>query len=49
VGGGVSAGNATTFTVTGLPRGSLYYFTVTSVDAAGNESNYSNEVSKLIQ
>ena len=48
-GTGLSAGNTTSFTVTGLPRGHLYYFAVTSVDGAGNESPYSNEASKLIQ
>jgi fibronectin type 3 domain-containing protein len=37
------------YTVTGLTAGRTYYFVVTSVDAAGNESTYSNEASKLIQ
>jgi fibronectin type 3 domain-containing protein len=32
-----------------LPTGHTYYFAVTAVDAAGNESAYSNEGSKQIQ
>jgi hypothetical protein len=43
----ISIGNQTTYTVTGLASG-VWYFTVTAFDAAGNESDYSNEVSKLI-
>ena len=34
--------------VTGLQIGNTYYFTITAVDAAGNESTRSNEVSKSI-
>jgi Bacterial Ig-like domain (group 3)/Putative Ig domain/Galactose oxidase, central domain/Fibronectin type III domain/Kelch motif len=34
-----------TYTVTGLTPDTLYYFTVTAFDAAGNESAYSNIVS----
>lgn len=40
-------GNKTTFTVTGL-NGQTYYFAVTAYDTAGNESGYSNEVSKTL-
>ena len=48
-GAGVNAGNARSFTVTNLQSGARYYFAVTAVDAAGNESPYSPEVSKTIQ
>jgi hypothetical protein len=48
VGAGINAGNATTFTVTGLTTGT-YYFAVTAYDAAGNESGFSVEASKTIQ
>jgi len=45
-GSGINAGNVTTYTVLGLLNGVRYYFAVTAYDAAGNESDYSNEVSK---
>jgi phosphodiesterase/alkaline phosphatase D-like protein len=38
-------GNQTTYTVTGLGYGT-YYFTVAAYDTSGNQSGYSNEVSK---
>lgn len=38
---------ATSYTVTGLPRGT-YYFVMTSLTASGDESDYSNRVSKWI-
>jgi fibronectin type 3 domain-containing protein len=41
--------NTTGYTVSGLALGQTYYFSVTAVDAAGNESAYSNEASKVIQ
>lgn len=47
-GQGIPVGNVTTYTVTGLSRGTRYYFTVTAVDKSGNESPYSNEVFKDI-
>ncbi|HMS83214.1 MAG TPA: fibronectin type III domain-containing protein [Nitrospira sp.] len=40
--------NITTHQVTGLQFGKTYYFVVTAFDIAGNESGYSNEVSKSI-
>jgi hypothetical protein len=40
-------GNLTSYTVTGLSSGT-YYFAVTAYDASGNESSYSNEVTKTI-
>lgn len=43
----ISVGNVLTYTTTGLPDGT-YYFAVTAYDIAGNESDFSNEVSKTI-
>jgi Fibronectin type III domain len=48
LGYGVAVGGTTTYTVTGLTRAQTYYFSVTSVDARGTESAYSNEASKVI-
>ncbi len=39
---------ATTYTVSNLPRGQTYYFAVTAYDMSGNESPYSAEVSKSV-
>ena len=47
-GQGISAGNATTFTLMGLSSSTRYYFAVTAFDTSGNESGYSNEVFKDI-
>src|SRR6266849_4473114 len=47
-GQGVSVGNVTGFTVTGLASATRYYFAVTDFDTLGNESPYSNEVFKDI-
>jgi len=47
-GQGVSVGNVTTFTVTGLASATRYYFAVTDFDTSGNESSFSNEVFKDI-
>jgi hypothetical protein len=44
----VDVGNITTFKVIGLVKGKTYYFVVTAYDTAGNESDYSVEVSKTI-
>jgi fibronectin type 3 domain-containing protein len=38
----------TTYLAAGLNVGTTYYFTLTAVDSAGNESLHSNEVSKSI-
>ena len=43
----VNVGNQTSYIVTGLGAGT-YYFAVTAYDMSGNESGYSNEVSKTI-
>ena len=48
VGSGISVGNVTTFTVTGLTSGTRYYFVVTAFDTSNNESAFSNEVFKDI-
>jgi chitodextrinase len=43
-GQGISVGNVTAFTLTGLANGTRYYFAVTDFDTLGHESLYSNEV-----
>ncbi len=44
--GPVDIGNVTTFDITNLENDKTYYFAITAVDAAGNESEfYSNETS----
>jgi Fibronectin type III domain/Viral BACON domain len=44
----ISAGIATNYAVGNLIGGKTYYFSVTAVDTAGNESPHSSEVSKSI-
>jgi len=44
----VDAGNSSTYTVTGLVEGRVYYFVVTAYDSGGNQSLFSNEVSALV-
>jgi len=39
--------NGTTYTDTGLQNTRVYYYVVTALDAAGNESGYSNQVSGM--
>jgi hypothetical protein len=41
-------GNVTGYTATGLTVGTTYFFVITAYDQAGNESVFSNEVSKSI-
>jgi hypothetical protein len=47
-GQGLNVGNVTTDTVTGLSRGTRYYFAATAYDTSNNESFYSNEIFKDI-
>ena len=46
VGQGLDVGGCTTYTLTGLGSGTIYYFTVTAYNNLNEESGYSNEVSK---
>jgi hypothetical protein len=47
-GQGIRVGNVTTYTVSELSTGKIYYFALTAFDKDGNESGYSSEVSKAI-
>jgi hypothetical protein len=38
----------TSYTATGLQNGTTYFFVITAYDSSGNESTFSNEVSKSI-
>lgn len=44
----IDVGNVTTYKIENLSP-NTYYFTVTAYDTSGNESDYSNEVSKIIE
>ena len=44
----VDTGNVTGYVINGLTVGLTYYFAVTAYDSAGNNSGYSNQVSKII-
>jgi len=48
LGSGINAGSSTSITISRLDSGTRYYFRVTAVDNAGNESGFSNEVYKDI-
>jgi fibronectin type 3 domain-containing protein len=48
-GSGINVGLTSSYVITGLAIGKQYFFAVTAVDAAGNESAYSNEASKVVQ
>jgi hypothetical protein len=43
-----NVGNSTNSTISGLTAGITYYFAVTALDTAGNESGYSGEVSYTV-
>lgn len=44
----IDVGNVTTYQVDNLTMGVTYYFVTTAYDTSGNESGYSNEISKTI-
>ncbi len=44
----INVGNVTIYRIDNMPLGT-YYFAVTAYDTAMNESDYSNEVSKIIK
>ncbi len=44
----IDVGNVNTYKIENLSPGT-YYFAVTAYDTSGNESDYSNEVSKVIK
>ncbi|HVY07563.1 MAG TPA: Ig-like domain-containing protein [Burkholderiales bacterium] len=48
LGQGVNVGKTTSYTVTGLTKGTRYYFAVTAYTTSGTESSYSNEAFKDI-
>jgi hypothetical protein len=44
----LTAGNATSITISNLTLGATYYFVATAYDSKGNESNYSSELKALV-
>jgi hypothetical protein len=46
---GISVGKHEAYELRGLSRRTTYYFAVTAYDFLGNESAYSNEVSRTIK
>jgi len=47
-GASIPLGNVTGYTISGLQEGATYYFAITALDAAGNESGYSAEFKKTL-
>ena len=45
----IDAGNFLSYNVVDLQDGMTYYFAATAYDTSANESDYSNEVSKIIE
>lgn len=43
-----TVGKTTSYAAGGLTKGTTYFFVITAYDSSGNESSYSNEVSKSI-
>lgn len=48
-GSGLDAGRSTDYTISGLEPGSVVYVAVTAYDLVGNESDYSAELSWIVQ
>lgn len=48
-GSGLDAGRVTDYTIKGLQPGSVVYVAVTAYDVVGNESDYSAELSWIVQ
>ena len=46
-GAGIAVGNVTSYTLTGLTPGVTYYVAPAAVDGSGNESDVSQEISKV--
>jgi len=44
----IDVGNVTTYTVSGLPLGSTYFFAITAYDASGVESDQTDEQTKTL-
>lgn len=44
----IDVGNVSSYTITNVPPG-IYFFALTSYDIFGNESDLSNEVTKVIE
>ena len=44
----IDVGTSTVYKLSGLEKGKKYYFSVTAYDFSGNESRFSEELSKKI-
>jgi hypothetical protein len=44
----IDAGNVTAYTINNIASGT-YYFAITAYDTSGNESDFSDEVVKIVQ